>query len=164
MSPFDRRRPAGQQDTRATGLAQATPGQQPGETPDSGILQPGDLGQDEPLRGLHWPFSFYGGRVQTSAGEEHLLDNIRNLLSTATRECLMRPEFGCALRDRIFDPTNITHLLARDIEAAITRWEPRVRLVKAETDKSSAALGKLAIRITVAVKGIDEVLETEVAF
>ena len=70
------------------------------------------------------------GRLAWSAGEQNVRECIRVLLLTEPGERVMRGQFGCALRQYLFEPNTPTtrELIRRRVTDAITRWEPRVRL------------------------------------
>lgn len=52
------------------------------------------------------------------------------ILETEPGERLMRPAFGCGLRRYLMKPNNSATraLMQRDIERAISSWEPRIQL------------------------------------
>jgi phage baseplate assembly protein W len=70
------------------------------------------------------------GRLARSAGEDNVRESIRVILMTEAGERLMREEFGCGLRQYLFEPnTKATRQRIQDsIVNAVTRWEPRVSL------------------------------------
>lgn len=63
-----------------------------------------------------FPFSIDGlGQVDTMTGDENIHAKIIQVLLTTPGERVNLPEFGCGLRDLIFDPNN-------DILAATTEF------------------------------------------
>lgn len=68
------------------------------------------------------------GRLAWSAGEDNVREAIRVMLMTEPTERLMREEFGCGLRDYLFEPNTATtrQRIRESITQAIARWEPRV--------------------------------------
>lgn len=84
--------------------------------------------------GTGWNFPV----IPTSRSREMLLvsgpDKVRQsiwiILETEPGERLMRPAFGCGLRRYLMKPnTSATRaLMQRDIERALSTWEPRIRL------------------------------------
>ena len=84
------------------------------------------------------------GRLAWSAGEENVRESIRIILMTEPGERLMREEFGCGLRQYLFEPNTVaTRQLIRDrIVHAIGRWEPRVSVddVTVEPDGTNPRL------------------------
>lgn len=74
------------------------------------------------------------GRNDASAldGIDHLRQSIIDILTTYPGERVMRPEYGSRVRDLIDRPVNAQWLadLYFNVAQAITRWEPRVRVVR----------------------------------
>ena len=68
------------------------------------------------------------GRFAWSAGEDNVRDLIRVILMTEAGERLMREEFGCGLRQYLFEPNTATtrQRIQDGIAQAVARWEPRV--------------------------------------
>lgn len=62
--------------------------------------------------------------------EEDIRQSLRVLLSTLPGERPMNPEFGCDLRDLVFEPNtkSLLTLIEDRIKTAIIRYEPRVTL------------------------------------
>jgi len=89
------------------------------------------------------------GRLVWSAGEDNVRESIRLILLTEPGERLLREEFGCGLRQFLFEPNTVTtRALIRDrITQAIGRWEPRVALeaVEVEADANNARLVAVTI-------------------
>lgn len=74
---------------------------------------------------IGFPFSINGlGRVDTMTGDENIRAKIIQVLLTAPGERVNLPEFGCGLRDLLFDPNN--EILAATTEfnvgQALQRW------------------------------------------
>ncbi len=79
--------------------------------------------------GLAFPPRVGGdGRLAWSSGEENVRESIRIILMTEPGERLLRDDFGCGLRQFLFEPhTPTTRELIRErITQALERWEPRV--------------------------------------
>ena len=64
------------------------------------------------------------------SGPDKVRQAIWIILETEPGERLMRPAFGCGLRRYLMKPnTSATRaLMQRDIERAISSWEPRIKL------------------------------------
>ncbi len=90
------------------------------------------------------------GRIRMSEGEEDIRESIRIILGTSKGERMMRPEFGCELRDFVFGITDVTtlRLLENKIKDSITVWEPRVEDVAVKVALDDEVPGKLNISIT----------------
>ena len=86
------------------------------------------------------------GRVVESAYEESIAESIRLILQTQPGERVMRPEFGCRLRDFAFQEVNYTQLsqMEKEVRRALTQWEPRIIelevLCRPDTDRQSTIL------------------------
>jgi len=93
------------------------------------------------------------GRIAWSEGEENVRENIRIILLTRLRERLFLPEFGSGLDRYLFEP-NIPatrQRLREEIETALTRWEPRIRLeavtVEADVREPSTAVATIEYQL-----------------
>ncbi|MFF0014108.1 GPW/gp25 family protein [Streptomyces sp. NPDC005374] len=70
------------------------------------------------------------GKLEYATGEELIRQAIGTILDTDPGERVMLPGFGCGLRRYIMAPntTATRAAMERDIQDALTRWEPRVDL------------------------------------
>ncbi len=68
------------------------------------------------------------------AGADKVAQAIIIILETEPGERLMRPDFGAGLRRYLMQPNTVAtrKLLQREVEAALTRWEPRITLRRVE--------------------------------
>lgn len=70
--------------------------------------------------GFGFPFRINDlGQVATATGDDNIRGKIVQIVLTAPGERVGLPEFGCGLRDLVFDPNN--DILAATSEFAITR-------------------------------------------
>ena len=70
--------------------------------------------------GFAFPFGVDAlGQVATAAGDANLHAKIFQVLLTSPGERVQEPEFGCGLRDLVFDPNN--DILAATTEFAVAR-------------------------------------------
>jgi phage baseplate assembly protein W len=71
-----------------------------------------------------------GGGLDYVEGAEKVRQSITLILDTEPGERVMRPTFGCGLRRYLMKPnTSATRaLIQRDVELALTSWEPRVQV------------------------------------
>lgn len=79
-------------------------------------------------RGWKFPLKFENGTVAMSEAEEDVEESLHILLGTYPGERLMRPDYGCRLRDycfRNFEETTIAQL-DEEIRNAIDNFEPRI--------------------------------------
>lgn len=82
-------------------------------------------------KGIRFPLGVdQTGSVAMTAGPDDIDRSIRMVLTTAKGERLMRPEFGCAIWDQLFEPINpnTLGLMAQAVRDAVSQWEPRAEL------------------------------------
>lgn len=73
-----------------------------------------------------------GNRLQRY--EEDIKEACRIILGTALGERAMRPDFGCAVHDLVFDPADasLAGKIEFYVENALSRWEPRIEVKTVE--------------------------------
>lgn len=101
--------------------------------------------------GLAFPMSVdQRGAVTLVTGETDIAQAISIILATAPGERPMRPEFGCAVHDHVFDVLDASAFGAIEsaVRQAIERWEPRASIVAVDFDTSSRHEGRLDIVLT----------------
>jgi uncharacterized protein len=80
-------------------------------------------------RGLAFPFGVgpHGG-IALVSGADDVDEAIRLILSTSPGERPIRPEFGCDLREYVFEQLTASTFghIDHAIRAALHRWEPRI--------------------------------------
>lgn len=84
-----------------------------------------------PFVGNGWAFppaAALTGGVALVSGHQEIDQAVRLVLGTVPGERPMRPEFGCRMWDRVFDPADETTAVAlgQDVREALERWEPRI--------------------------------------
>ena len=91
------------------------------------------------------------GRVAVQAGDEGLRARILQVLLTAPGERVHSPEFGCGLRNLVFDPNN--EILAATteftVQASLQRWlgdEIIVEAVDLSTDEATVTVEVVYLR------------------
>ena len=75
--------------------------------------------------GLGFPFTINNlGRVATLSGNDNLHARIIQVLMTAPGERVNLPEFGCGLRELVFDPNNEILAAATEftVNKALQQW------------------------------------------
>ena len=96
------------------------------------------------------------GAIAPQKYEDNIKESIRIILGTAKGERQMRPDFGCGIHELVFALNNYATagMAAYHVEQALTRWEPRIELIKVEaspgqekTSGSSGAGERLIISI-----------------
>jgi len=94
------------------------------------------------------------GRIAMSKYEEDIKEAIWIILGTAKGERVMRPDFGCGIHDLVFAPINTATvtLVEKEVREALTRWEPRIELLKVEVSTEEADQGRLLVSIDYRVR------------
>ncbi|MOA39784.1 Lysozyme [compost metagenome] len=87
-------------------------------------------------------------------GEEDIEEAIRIIIRTSKGERLMRPDFGCGLREFVFGTTDETsmRLIASDVQEAIRIWEPRVKDVEVEARPDRQNNGRVLLHVSYTVR------------
>jgi phage baseplate assembly protein W len=81
------------------------------------------------------------------------------ILSTAPGERPMRPEFGCAAHDYVFDRIDGETIaqIEREVRLALDRWEPRVEVESIEFELGRADVGQLLVDLTYRIRSTNDV-------
>lgn len=110
-------------------------------------------------RGWHYPVTAdQSGQVLLAGGDRKLDQSIRLILGTAQGERPMRPEFGCAIHDLVFDTVDTTTAggLAAAVREALTRWEPRIDVHEVRVTNDPDVSGTVLIDISYTAHGRSE--------
>jgi len=103
------------------------------------------------------------GAIVWSAGELNVRENICTILRTRPGERVELPEFGCALDRYLFEPNTVPtlRLIVEDVQRALTRWEPRVRLdnVSATVHPDDVRAVDVTITYTLVATGLAQGLQ-----
>jgi uncharacterized protein len=94
------------------------------------------------------------GALSLAGGEDDIAQAIELILGTAPGEREMRPEFGCAVHDLVFDTIDAAMIgkLETAIRAALDRWEPRIDVEDLTFDLSGVDEGRLLIDVAYRVR------------
>jgi uncharacterized protein len=109
--------------------------------------------------GLSFPFGVDPrGALSLAHGEEDVEQAIGIILGTAPGERPMRPEFGCAVHDLVFDTIDAAMIgrVETGIRTALERWEPRIELMQIDFDLSEVAEGRLLITLVYRVRATNQ--------
>ena len=101
--------------------------------------------------GLAFPLAVdQRGAITLVSGETDIAQAISIILATAPGERPMRPEFGCAVHDHVFDVLDASAFGAIEsaVREAIERWEPRASVVAVDFDLGGRHEGRLDIVLT----------------
>jgi phage baseplate assembly protein W len=101
------------------------------------------------VAGLGYPLDHAAGRFAVARGVAKLEQGMRLILLTYPGERVMRPGFGCRLRDFVFETlTPATEVrLAEEVRRALETCEPRIAIERVEVvpDEAVDGLVRLAI-------------------
>ena len=126
--------------------------------------------------GIGFPlgYSDTGIFTQTKTTIEQATYNLKNLLLTAKGERLGHPEFGCEVRDLLFEPIdeNINDRVEEKIKEAVGIWLPYLSIDQVVTNHVSNRLSvevKFSLKndkttsedVTVSFELIDSILATD---
>ena len=106
--------------------------------------------------GLARPFRRAGGRFVVASGQEKVVQCVEQVLGTPVGRLPWRASFGCRIfRLRHMGNTVYRQELARvDVQDALTRWEPRCRVLSVVLSApSDNARNLLDLTATVEIKG-----------
>lgn len=94
-----------------------------------------------------------GGAVMC-ANETDIVESLRILFSTRTGERIMQPDYGCRLKDLVFEPMDTRTRVA--IEVAVTRavqfFEARINLERVDVSASDWPEGRLEIILSYVIR------------
>jgi phage baseplate assembly protein W len=108
-------------------------------------------------QGLRFPPEIVGGRLTTSRGEGKIEESIRHILGTGIGERLMRPDFGCGVKDLVFAPNNsiTTSQVVDHVRRALTQHELRIDVLEVTAESTPERPNLLLIRIGYRVREND---------
>jgi phage baseplate assembly protein W len=111
-------------------------------------------------RGVAFPLRVdAGGAVALVDDDEDIHEAVELILGTAPGERPMRPQFGCAVHDYVFETVDAYTVgrLERAVRIALDRWEPRIEVLAVDVDVSQAGRGLLPIEITYRLRATNDV-------
>jgi phage baseplate assembly protein W len=101
--------------------------------------------------GRGWPFppAPARGRLDWRNGPDLVRQSVLLILATEPGERVMRPDFGCGLSAYLMEPNSPATRagIARDVAAALRRWEPRIEVDAVDvvpTDDAATVLVSVA--------------------
>lgn len=111
-----------------------------------------------PFLGTGWSFppefSENGAGIAMQSGAGNVHKSVRLLLETSLGERIMHVDFGCALKNYLFEPLSdrLINDLKHLVNTAIRKHEPRVKLDGVSIDQDRTDAGLLYIRLQYTVK------------
>jgi phage baseplate assembly protein W len=93
-------------------------------------------------------------KIAMSKYEEDIKEAIIIILKTSKGERVMHPDFGCGIHDMVFQTINLStlSLIEMTVREALTKYEPRIVLLKVNVSTEQAQRGMLIIRIDYKVR------------
>ena len=110
-------------------------------------------------RGIEVPFRIdHTGAVALTAGTQSIERAMAMILATAPGERVMRPDFGCAIWDLLFEPINdnTLGLMAEAVREAMARWEPRIDVDDVDVRPVDAQSGAVEIAVAYTVRATND--------
>lgn len=102
------------------------------------------------------------GAIQMIEADAAIRQAIMLLLATAPGERVRRPEYGCRLRQLAFWPNDETTagLAIHYVRQALTRWEPRVEILRVDAGPRPGAPAHLEVALDYRIRasGIEDSL------
>lgn len=94
------------------------------------------------------------GRILMADAEDDIAESIRIIIRTSKGERLMRPDFGCGLRDFVFGTTDATslRLISSEVKEAIRIWEPRIKDIEVKAELDPQHTGRVLLTVSYAVR------------
>lgn len=94
------------------------------------------------------------GRFKMTESEEDIRQAIYIILMTRMKERAMLPDFGCNLHEYIFElpDSDFEIRIAREIQSALRRYEPRIINVEVQVDTRSIRNGAVYLNISYVVR------------
>src|SRR5947209_4168582 len=88
-------------------------------------------------------------RIGLSRYEENIRESILTILRTAPGERQMRPDFGCDIHGLVFAENNMitAGLASYRVEKALTRWEPRIELLRVDAAPDRENRDRILVQI-----------------
>ena len=98
------------------------------------------------------------GALLTVEGDDAIRQSLLLLLTTAPGERVMRPDYGCPIHRLVFSPNDATTagLAIHYVRQAVSRWEPRVDVVRLDAGADAEHPGRLAVTLEYRVRASGE--------
>jgi phage baseplate assembly protein W len=98
------------------------------------------------------------GALTLVSGDTEINESIRLILGTSYGERPMRPEFGCAIHDLVFAPSNASTAgrAAYEVRLSLRRWEPRIEVDDVDIDFDGDRPGTMYVRVSYHIRGTND--------
>ncbi len=101
--------------------------------------------------GLSFPLRAGGNQdfQMTKTSLEQAQHNIRNLILTYPGERVTQPEFGCRLRDLLFEQLNdeLPTRIDEEVRRSISQWLPYINVVQVNTLTDEGDVNKVFVQV-----------------
>jgi len=89
------------------------------------------------------------GKIALSSSDQDIRESIWIILSTSPGERVMRPNFGCAIHQKIFSPITASTfaMLKKLVYDALIQWEPRIEVENVDVGPNPDADNEVLILI-----------------
>lgn len=107
--------------------------------------------------GVGWKFPLQvtpGGTIAQARFEQRIEESIYLILTTAKRERLMLPDFGCGIHDLVFAPNNTLtrSAVVQNVRQALVTFERRIDVLDVTAEAADGEPNLLLIRINYRVR------------
>ncbi|HET7487970.1 MAG TPA: GPW/gp25 family protein [Acidimicrobiales bacterium] len=109
--------------------------------------------------GIAFPMKFDStGALALVSDDQEIREAIRLVLGTAYGERPMRPEFGCAIHDMVFAPSNpdTAGRVAYEVRRSLERWEPRIDVESVDVTFDSEDASIMYVAVTYSIRGSND--------
>lgn len=107
------------------------------------------------------------GGMLWSVGEPNVRECISTILRTHPGERVELPGYGCGVDRYLYEPNSVAtlRLISEDIQQALNRWEPRVRVdqVSSTVNPDDARAVDVTISYTLVATGTGELLQMTIS-
>jgi Bacteriophage baseplate protein W len=107
--------------------------------------------------GVGWKFPLQvtpSGKIAQARFEQRIEESIYLILTTAKRERLMLPDFGCGIHDLVFAPNNTLtrSAVVQNVRQALVTFERRIDVLDVTAEAADGEPNLLLIRINYRVR------------
>lgn len=98
------------------------------------------------------------GSIALVSSQREIEESMQLILATSPGERPMRPEFGCAVHDYVFAPSDASTAgdIAFAVRMSLERWEPRIEVEDVVVRFDRAEEGILLIEILYVLRGTND--------
>jgi phage baseplate assembly protein W len=116
------------------------------------LIQPGNAPDPRAFRGsgLAFPFAVTPqGKLATAADDTKVEQSVWLILSTAKKERVMRPDYGCGIHDLVFSPSSPQSIgqIVDQLRRALVAQEPRIDVLDVTGEIPPGETSLLLLRV-----------------